>query len=951
MESKINPKVSVWTQERNPYKGEELHILDLYTVLKQCEVGIGDDTEKGKSGSVFPYRSNIANPSSLVFDGVVFVDIDECSEISKDIFNSFDKLCQIVPNILAVNYSYSGNLHFYLYDKNLKDGSAVYEDLAVLYLCCVARAIKNVLGIDLRDIDGALDTHSKSPYQRMFLNKSDFKWNIYCTNVNVPNATKKLLKSEYFKLYNNYNGVRTIVETKEISGDGSTMIDKDYNLLGYGTGYDARTYIASAVYYHFKEDVEKAREYLSVTFANANEINKQMTSMITNGRIEGKFRKDVEDFLFGIGVGEEYVLKDGEYLSDVIDVDKLNDKYYYIQSNTGTGKTEFVKGFIKKTDGNAIIVQITKALRDGKSKGIENITYGNWDTIVDRSRIHTTIEGAVRNCSGMDLGNYTVVVDESHLLEEYIEVRELITRELLTILKSAGKVIFMSATPKSDINLFPFKKMNFKRIQNQEIKIYQYPMKIEGNGSKEAVKYEWMVERVKELSKCVKVIVFSNKNQESWKKYGFENERVTYFNANNINDPAVQAILKDNKLVNDLTLSTKYMGCGVEVKDEEEVHEVFCLDEGMDMDFIIQSIGRPRVSGGVKKVVVHLFYTVDRRWGVGVDKDSLLKFKEAFKNLVIEEMDVVNVNILAAKMIGIYDPDFNKYEVKDQVEMLWMGNYVNQRLYHTPYSVELFKQLPYKKIEIVNLPTKVLNSDGRVRRVREEMELMEYLLSLDSVSLLNLGSEGGYDKLIESGEIPYNDKTNARKVLKDVRYIVGRGFELGDAVTYFENVRLAAKMIGSLMNYARVKAGKMTIKEFEGSEEVMGRLEEEFDMVRRVFSESYIQKLIDRMMGVPEQLDIEVDDIFAGMMGLSKSEKGIEVFNGKSYKDVKKMEGIEKRIGNSRKGIRIERLSDGKVFEFDSKGDAREWLGWGTEKFSEFIRNQVDKKETYKLLT
>ena len=956
MESKVNPKVSVWTQERNPYKGEELHILDLYTVLKQCEIGIVDGAGKGKSGSVFPYCSNTANASSLVFDRGVFVDIDECSKFSKEIFNSFDKLCQVVPNILAVNYSYSGNLHFYLYDKNLKGGSVVYEDLAVLYLCCVARAIKNVLGIDLREVDGALDTHSKSPYQRMFLNKSDFKWNIHCTEVNVNNATKKLLKSEYFKLYNNYNGVRTIVETKEISGDGSTVIDKDYNLLGYGTGYDARTYIAAAAYYHFKEDIEKAREYLSATFANANEINKQMTSMIANRRIEGKFRKDVEDFLFGIGVGEEYVLKDGEYLSDVIDVDKLNDKYYYIQSNTGTGKTEFVKGFIKKTDGNAIIVQITKALRDGKSKGIENITYGNWDTIVDRSRIHTTIEGAVRNCSGMDLSNYTVVVDESHLLEEYIEVRESITRELLTILKSAGKVIFMSATPKSDINLFPFKKMNFKRIQNQEIKIYQYPMKIEGNGSKEAVKYEWMVERVKELSKIVKVIVFSNKNQESWKKYGLENERITYFNANNINDSAVQSILKDNKLVNDLTLSTKYMGCGVEVKGEEEVHEVFCLDEGMDIDFIIQSIGRPRVSGGVKRIVVHLFYTKDRKWSVGVDKDSLLKFKEAFKNLVIEEMDMVNVNILAAKMIGIYDPNFSKYEVKDQVEMLWMGNYINQRLYHTPYSVDLFKQLPYKKIEIINLPDKVLNSDGRVRRMREEKELMEYLLSLNSSELMNLGCEEGYDKLIESGEIPYNDKTNARKVLKDVRYIVSRGFELGDAVTYFENVRLAAKMIGSLMNYAKVKAGKMTVKEFEGSEEVMGKLEEEFDMVRRVFNESYIQKLIDRMMGVPEQLDVEVDDVFADVMELNDveqptPEKKEEVFNGESYKEVKKMEGIGKRIGNSKKGIRIERLSDGQVFEFDSKGDAREWLGWSTQKFSKFVKNQVDKKETYKLLT
>ena len=155
------------------------------------------------------------------------------------------------------------------------------------------------------------------------------------------------------------------------------------------------------------------------------------------------------------------------------------------------------------------------------------------------------------------------------------------------------------------------------------------------------------------------------------------------------------------------------------------------------------------------------------------------------------------------------------------------------------------------------------------------------------------------------------------------------------------------------MNYAKVKAGKMTVKEFEGSEEVMGKLDEEFDMVKRVFNESYIQKLIDRMMGVPEQLDVEVDDVFAGVTGFEDAEvkKKGEVFNGESYKDVKKLKGVETRVGNSKKGIRIERLSDGQVLEFDSKGDAREWLGWSTKKFSEFVKNQEDKKETYKLLT
>ena len=97
-ERPINPKVSVWTKDWFPKKGDELKQMYLYTVMKQCE-RISSSAEKGKSGSIFPYLSDEVNPYTLVFDGVVFVDIDNCQEVSYKIFDSFDKICDEMPNL------------------------------------------------------------------------------------------------------------------------------------------------------------------------------------------------------------------------------------------------------------------------------------------------------------------------------------------------------------------------------------------------------------------------------------------------------------------------------------------------------------------------------------------------------------------------------------------------------------------------------------------------------------------------------------------------------------------------------------------------------------------------------------------------------------------------------------------------------------------------------------
>ena len=93
-----------------------------------------------------------------------------------------------------------------------------------------------------------------------------------------------------------------------------------------------------------------------------------MTSMVNNDRITYKYRKDVEEFIFGFTVGKEIILQPNQWLSDVVDIDKLDGKYYYLQSNTGSGKTEFVKSIIKRKDDKIIYIQMTKALRDGKKQ-------------------------------------------------------------------------------------------------------------------------------------------------------------------------------------------------------------------------------------------------------------------------------------------------------------------------------------------------------------------------------------------------------------------------------------------------------------------------------------------------------------------------------------------------------------------------------------------------------
>ena len=982
--SRINPRVSVWADERHPKTGEDLTLLDLYSVMKQCE-RISPDAEKGKSGAVFPYLSDVVNPHTRVFDGVIFVDIDNCSEISHIIFESFDKLCKAMPNLLAMNFSYSANLHCYFYDEEIKKDSSQYSERAILYLSAFAAAVRKILNIDLRNIEGALDDHSKSPYQRLYLNRSRFHWNIHCCKATIKEEELHRLKAEYHSLYRKIETQRTLVDTPMIKGEGKIAIDSNYNLLGYGTGFDARTLIAAAVYFHFKKDIDLARDYLSKTFENAHEINVQMTSMINNGYIAKKYRQDVERFLFGYETGAEQILEPGQYLSDVIDVDvdldSQNGKYFYIQSNTGSGKTEFVKKIIKSSKGNIFFIQITKALRDGKKQTIEEYTFENWEYGLDESltKFHLALDGAVKQLmtKSSKLNIYTVIVDESHLLEDYIDIRERAINDLIRLLKRAGRVIFMSATPKSDIDLFPFKKICYSRIQEQDLIIHQHPLKLSGTGSAERAYYEYMTDWVK--SRKNKVIVFSNKKQEAWKKYGLACDGVTYFNSKNLKDEGVQAILNENRLINHITLSTLYMGCGVEVKHEKEVDIVFFLNEGFDDSSIIQSIGRPRCSGGVERVNVHFFYSTTCSFKGRYTEKNIEYLQNAFDNLIVDEGNGKLVNVIASHLTGIRSDDFDEWGAKDDIKMLKTAQIARNITYLSPYGSRVLKHLPYRSIDIIDEDVVTLNTSGKKSIVRSEEKLLHYLRSLPIQDVVNLVDEDGYETLLNSGKIPFNDKVNAREEIRRAMFIARQGIEVSEALTFFGSLKKAVKYVVALHIHLSLDLKHEAIKDFVGGEQIKEKLLKELMYVKDIFTEEFIQYKLDKWSGrISESVlddfwKLKHEDIFLDFLGINKTDlitdseyKKIPIFKGSSFKDcvsTKKGRALGGTIGSKegkkrggQKGgsktssITIQKVDSGETFYFGSKTECMNFLGWSSKKFSEFVKNKSDKKHTYKVL-
>ena len=966
----INPKVSLWTKDYHPYKSDKLEELDLYTVLKHCE-NIDPSALKGKSGSIFPYLSSSIDATDKYSDGVLFIDFDHCSDISKTIYDSFDELCNILPNILGVNFSFSGNLHFYMYDLTVKENPQKYGVRNTFWMCCLAQAIKKITTIDLRTIDGCMDPHSKYFTQRLFLSRSSFRWNVNCCALTISKSDEKRIKTEYHKWFS-FNKVKPIVmELPMLEFNGTINVDSDFVInthKGPVSGYLARTVIVASTYHHFGCDIEKTATYICERYENAKAMCDQLRSMVSTGSVRFLWDSTTERILFPSTGGT--ILKSSKYLSDVVNLDKelKHNKYLYICSNTGTGKTELVKKYINDhPDKKVVYIQMMKSILSGKVEGVENITIYNTDMVEnvrEKVHMHLTIDKIVRTFERADPKEYTIFVDESHLLQDHISFRLVAIKKLCQILTKVDRVVFLSATPKSDVRLLDFKVLTYTKIQNQKLTIHQIPVRVKNRLDPISVYFNYMIKDIEMRAKDRHVTIFSNKREERWLSCGLRDKDITRFRSEFFDDENVLSVLNDNKIKTKWCLSTSYMSVGVEVKEGKHLI-VFDIDEGIDISHLIQSIGRFR-PGYITEIEVLIYYRVGKLPSKLINDEVVNNFDTIWDNLVVNTDEGNVANILSTKLLRLSDVDI-PIEAVRMIRILKQTNIEETNEYYSPHSYQILKSLPYKSIKVTNEEIVEVDTENIQRRSVPERELLEYLKSCDNSHISSLAeSKEGYALLWSSGLIPYNDKVASRKLIRKSKYIVNMELPFGKTMEFFEDQIDDAYTIATyLKDYVRLKRKERVVVDFQGSDNVHSKL----DKGQRIVKEVFTQEFLDYVSG-NVRVNLFVDmvtkdpnmEILCSVFGLDVEigeTLDIEIFRGDSYKECLRrisqteLRSLGGKSSSPKKVISIINTETDEKKTFESKGDCMKFLNMSSRTFSKFVKgSQVRNcKWTVSMLT
>lgn len=953
--SRINPKVSVWTESYNPKKSDTLKEIDLYSVLKQCEI-IDPLKEKGKSGSIFPFLSSSMNSSDKYSDGVLFIDLDNCSDFSQTIYDSFDELCKNLPNIIGVNFSHSRNLHFYLYDNIIIDNPSKYGERNILFMCCLSSVIKKVTGIDLRKIEGCLDTHTKSFYQRFFLSNSEFKWNPYCFPSKISKEDEKRLRSEYHKWLKTGSMNPVVFDVPEIDLTGDIVVDSNFYIntkKGVVNGYDSRTVIVACVYYHFNRDLQKSIDYICSKFSNYEPMCRQLKSMVSTGSVNYLYDSTTEKILFPPKKG--VILGTDEYLSDKLDIDKelQDNRYLYICSNTGTGKSELVKRYIKEhPDTKILYLQMMKSILHGKTHLIEELTIQNTDNI-DREKeycqVHLTIDKLVNTFKRLNPEDYIVFVDESHLLQDHISFRSNVIQDLCSFISKSKCVIFLSATPKSDIKLFQFKELYFTKIQKQRLTIRQIPISLRGKGNKDSSYFKYLIEDIEKRSENRHITIFTNKKEKEWLEYGLKEKDITRFRSDFHSDEKVKSILRDNKILTKWCLSTSYMSVGVEVKHGSHV-VVFDVNEGIDLPHIIQSIGRFRPDV-IEELEVLIYYRQGKLPYHPINVNEIKELEVVWNNMIINTEIGDIYNIISTRILGIKGVHPYSKDTLNMLRTLKLSNIIETNEFYTPHSYQILKSLPYETVDVINESNIDISTDGSQKRVTRETELIQYLKSIPDEDISSLGGDDeGYEGVWKSGVLPFKDKVEGRKTIRMCKFIVNMGLPLSKTLDFFnDDLKMSYKLSHWLKDYVWITRGDVVIHDFDGSQKTKEVIEYEQNTVKDIFTKDFLEWCIqDRRIKLfvekvcSHKFELELCK-FLGIDSVEETVQ-IDIFNDESYKQYKSRTLISNghslggKKSSPKKSIRIEHIETKEVMTFDSKGDCMRFLNMSPRTFSKFIK-------------
>lgn len=419
-----------------------------------------------------PYREDVEgkryNPGIFNTSDTLFLDIDHIDDYFDRIWNALDDIIVDCPFIAMVKQSRSKSLHFICIGHWNTVEEHVIRDM--FYLACVAKSIMFRTGIDLREVEKALDVHTKSCNQRLFVydpSKHPYIINPFPTRVSLDDVDRvfdeypmlrpaqKQASKQSSKQASKQASKQSSVKKEAFKGtfdaavretSARITLDRNYEVCGY-FGNDARWRVANAIAYLCHNDIEQAKHIIMNNFTNPNDFSFASVSKGVNRNVLNWVITNLQA-QFG---GECTFL-----------TEKADEILRFIESHprtllvapTGTGKTTLVNGmpgFIGLAKRlNAVVItpfnsmlhlyNNMNSIRTGGCGGANLDDYRSDEPVV-------IIWDQVNKLLGNIIADHRpVIIDESHTLFLDRNYRDAAVR-LMEKLKGVSSVIAVTATP------------------------------------------------------------------------------------------------------------------------------------------------------------------------------------------------------------------------------------------------------------------------------------------------------------------------------------------------------------------------------------------------------------------------------------------------------------------------------------------------------------------------
>lgn len=638
-----------------PWRGFKLNRCTLYEYLRYTDT-LDPLNKKGYDGGFFTYQGSVVGrynsdekypceENKGMKSNLAFVDIDELTNEEVDeVVNqeTFDKLCSILPNLVAIqkstSYYIGGNhgsgFHCYLITKDTP--TIEFKEELTYATASLQLALKKVVGKEYKVDESVLN----DLYKRSFTHYGEWLYNPNAYPFIYGDISKKEIKRlfpEYF-IKENKSTTNTINEIKlsSINININDTYSTNANIVKRVYNYHFRWLYIQALK-HVKNDFDWVFKTLSLFMEQKHSKGRSFSDNEWYDEVKRHFNgktpyesainsclQQFEDWgIIDTSIrieDEENVLHQGEYLTKY--EDKILDfiskhKRCTIVAPTGSGKTTLINGYTEDVKHDEVFSQ--KRSIEGIASRLNAVvcvpynsgnhlycnlyevstTKGNSNIPIPSDRAVTLVlDQALKHIKEFE--DRQIIIDESHILFSDREFRDRLAKLLDALMEDKYRICCVSATPSGetyklgcDKNVLSFKRER-RRIDVEEV--------FTNNVDFTLLSYA-------KSRYYDRIVVFSDQYSKKLYEnllsvYGTVN--LAYIKSNFKDSPDFKNLRENEMLDKKVTICTRLAYNGLNFKNKNEkilVLVTYRENENLPCE-VIQCIGRFRECGIKVKIII-----------------------------------------------------------------------------------------------------------------------------------------------------------------------------------------------------------------------------------------------------------------------------------------------------------------------------------------------------------